>query len=102
MKKFYGLTGTKLNIAIAVIAGTDFALFGYGEYQAAMFDKAMWKLIPNRSGCYGRSLDSWVILEILSPDRYCEPSAGKLAQSCGHDPSDYRYVARFGELKDIF
>jgi hypothetical protein len=30
MKKFYGLTGTKLNIAIAIIAGTDFALFGYG------------------------------------------------------------------------
>jgi hypothetical protein len=32
MKKFYGLTGTKLNIAIAVVAGTDFALFGYGTY----------------------------------------------------------------------
>jgi hypothetical protein len=32
MKKFYGLTGTKLNIAIAVIAGTDFALFGYGKH----------------------------------------------------------------------
>jgi hypothetical protein len=31
MKKFYGLTGTKLNIAIAVIAGIDFALFGYGK-----------------------------------------------------------------------
>lgn len=31
MKKFYGLTGTKLNIAIAVVAGTDFALFGYGK-----------------------------------------------------------------------
>jgi len=31
MKKFYGLRGTKLNIAIAVIAGTDFALFGYGS-----------------------------------------------------------------------
>lgn len=30
MKKFYGLTGLKLNVAIAVIAGTDFALFGYG------------------------------------------------------------------------
>ena len=30
-KKFYGLTGTKLNVAIAVIAGTDFALFGYGK-----------------------------------------------------------------------
>jgi hypothetical protein len=29
-KKFHGLTGTKLNIAIAVVAGTDFALFGYG------------------------------------------------------------------------
>ena len=31
-KKFYGLTGTKLNIAIAVVAGTDFALFGYGTF----------------------------------------------------------------------
>ena len=29
-KKYYGLTGLKLNIAIAVVAGTDFALFGYG------------------------------------------------------------------------
>jgi hypothetical protein len=32
MKKFYGLTGTGLNVAIAVVAGTDFALFGYGEH----------------------------------------------------------------------
>lgn len=31
MKKFYGLTGTKLNIAIAVVAGIDFALFGYDQ-----------------------------------------------------------------------
>ncbi|KAF2183850.1 general substrate transporter [Zopfia rhizophila CBS 207.26] len=31
MKKFYGLTGLKLNIAIAVVAGTDFALFGYDQ-----------------------------------------------------------------------
>ncbi|KAK6439446.1 hypothetical protein LTR95_004353 [Oleoguttula sp. CCFEE 5521] len=30
-KRFYGLTGTRLNIAIAVIAGTDFALFGYDQ-----------------------------------------------------------------------
>ena len=30
-KNFYGLTGTRLNIAIAVIAGTDFALFGYDQ-----------------------------------------------------------------------
>jgi hypothetical protein len=29
--KFYGLRGLKLNIAIAVVAGTDFALFGYGK-----------------------------------------------------------------------
>ncbi|KAK3717853.1 hypothetical protein LTR37_005625 [Vermiconidia calcicola] len=28
---FYGLRGVKLNIAIAVIAGTDFALFGYDQ-----------------------------------------------------------------------
>ncbi|KAK9802259.1 putative General substrate transporter [Seiridium cardinale] len=31
MKPYYGLTGFKLNIAIAVIAGTDFALFGYDQ-----------------------------------------------------------------------
>lgn len=31
MKKFYGLTGSRLNIAIAVIAGVDFALFGYDQ-----------------------------------------------------------------------
>jgi len=29
--KFYGLRGLKLNIAIAVIAGIDFALFGYDQ-----------------------------------------------------------------------
>jgi hypothetical protein len=29
--KFYGLRGLKLNIAIAIVAGTDFALFGYGK-----------------------------------------------------------------------
>ena len=28
---FYGLRGVQLNIAIAVIAGTDFALFGYDQ-----------------------------------------------------------------------
>ena len=30
-KKFYGLTGTKLNVAIALVAGIDFALFGYDQ-----------------------------------------------------------------------
>jgi len=35
MKKFYGLTGTKLNIAIAIIAGIDFALFGYDQVSSA-------------------------------------------------------------------
>ncbi|CAK4019739.1 Sugar transporter STL1 [Lecanosticta acicola] len=31
MGKFYGLRGTQLNIAIAVVAGVDFALFGYDQ-----------------------------------------------------------------------
>jgi hypothetical protein len=31
IRRFYGLRGLKLNIAIAVIAGTDFALFGYDQ-----------------------------------------------------------------------
>ena len=30
-QNFYGLRGFKLNVAIAVIAGTDFALFGYDQ-----------------------------------------------------------------------
>jgi len=36
-KKFYGLTGTRLNIAIAIIAGTDFALFGYDQVHAVHY-----------------------------------------------------------------
>jgi len=55
MKKFYGLTGLKLNIAIAVIAGTDFALFGYGESSSILL---LQKLISKRSGCYGRPVDA--------------------------------------------
>lgn len=31
MKKFYGLKGTQLNIAVAIVAGIDFALFGYDQ-----------------------------------------------------------------------
>ncbi|KAF2096772.1 general substrate transporter [Rhizodiscina lignyota] len=31
MGKYYGLRGLKLNVAIALIAGTDFALFGYDQ-----------------------------------------------------------------------
>ncbi len=30
-KNYYGLRGLKLNVAIAVVAGTDFALFGYDQ-----------------------------------------------------------------------
>jgi hypothetical protein len=38
MKKFYGLTGTRLNIAIAIIAGIDFALFGYDQVSLGWYD----------------------------------------------------------------
>ena len=34
-QNFYGLRGTQLNIAIAVVAGTDFALFGYDQVIAS-------------------------------------------------------------------
>lgn len=33
--KFYGLRGTRLNVAVAVIAGTDFALFGYDQVSSS-------------------------------------------------------------------
>lgn len=36
MKRYYGLTGFKLNVAIAVVAGTDFALFGYDQVKHAL------------------------------------------------------------------
>lgn len=36
MKRFYGLTGTQLNIAVAIIAGIDFALFGYDQVKIAI------------------------------------------------------------------
>lgn len=42
MKKFYGLRGTKLNVAIAVIAGTDFALFGYGTRLCIVIVSRCW------------------------------------------------------------
>lgn len=32
MKKFFGLRGQSLNWAIGLIAGCDFLLFGYGEF----------------------------------------------------------------------
>ncbi|EME83298.1 uncharacterized protein MYCFIDRAFT_39197 [Pseudocercospora fijiensis CIRAD86] len=31
MKRFYGLRGTRLNVAIGIIAGLDFLLFGYDQ-----------------------------------------------------------------------
>ena len=38
MKKFYGLAGTRLNIAIAIIAGIDFALFGYDQVSLRWYE----------------------------------------------------------------
>jgi hypothetical protein len=67
MKKFYGLTGTQLNIAIAVVAGTDFALFGYGECFPSMTPLNR-SLTLIRSRCYGWSFDLEVIPQILPTD----------------------------------
>ena len=30
-KRYFGLTGTRLNVAIGVLAGLDFLLFGYDQ-----------------------------------------------------------------------
>ena len=57
MKDFYGLKGTKLNIAIAIIAGTDFALFGYGMSAPGSLHRERTRLTITRSGCHGRSSD---------------------------------------------
>lgn len=71
MKKFYGLTGTRLNIAIAIIAGIDFALFGYD--QVSLVSAFSWTLLT-ALGCLGRPLDASVFSEILSGNQCAEPS----------------------------
>ena len=48
-KKYYGLTGTKLNIAIAVVAGTDFALFGYGECLLIIWSSTITRLTGSQT-----------------------------------------------------
>lgn len=72
MKKFYGLTGTRLNIAIAVIAGIDFALFGYDQVSLADVSLS-WTLLIG-SGCIGWPLDASVFPEVLSGNQCAEPS----------------------------
>jgi hypothetical protein len=68
MKKFYGLTGTQLNIAIAVVAGTDFALFGYGKCFSHVTHLPSGSLTLNRPRCYGWSFDLEIIPPILPTD----------------------------------
>ena len=69
MKKFYGLTGTKLNIAIAVIAGIDFALFGYGIFYSSQSIQPP-HLTKHRSRCNGRTSYPPIISPSFSTDRY--------------------------------
>lgn len=63
MKKFYGLTGTKLNIVVAIVAGIDFALFGYDQV-SQLFISTHQSL--TNSGRSGRSTYAEVLSEILS------------------------------------
>lgn len=72
MKKFYGLTGTKLNIAIAIIAGIDFALFGYDQVSSPD-TTPVWQLLT-RTGRVGRSSDAPIISEIFPRDQRPAPS----------------------------
>jgi hypothetical protein len=64
MKRFYGLTGTRLNIAIAIIAGIDFALFGYDQVSFSG-TLPIWALLIT-SGCVGWPLDASVFPQVLS------------------------------------
>jgi hypothetical protein len=67
MKKFYGLRGTKLNIAIAVVAGTDFALFGYGKTYLIMPETSSAHAnLMYRSGCHGWPFDARIVSSLLS------------------------------------
>lgn len=42
-KKYYGLTGTKLNVAVGVIAGLDFLLFGYDQGKQRPYNRVKQK-----------------------------------------------------------
>lgn len=90
--KFYGLRGTSLNVAIAVIAGTDFALFGYGTFfpgttplMGILFKAQLTRSQPQirqvttalclhraqltaNPGCVGWSADTALVPPLLPPD----------------------------------
>ena len=72
MKKFYGLTGTRLNIAIAVIAGIDFALFGYDQVSLAGVSQ-IWTLLTT-AGCIGWPVDASIFPQVLSRNQCDKPS----------------------------
>jgi hypothetical protein len=67
MKKFYGLTGSRLNIAIAVIAGVDFALFGYDQVRHTR--RCSLARLLTTLGCTRRATHSAQLPSILPTDR---------------------------------
>lgn len=46
-KKYYGLTGTKLNVAVGVIAGLDFLLFGYDQGKQRPYNWIQTEMLTN-------------------------------------------------------
>jgi hypothetical protein len=80
MKPYYGLTGFKLNLAIAVIAGTDFALFGYDQVGLFLYHSQQSQTYTSLGGD-GRVAYPPVIFGNIPTDRYTEPTTGNDPES---------------------
>lgn len=52
-KSYFGLTGTTLNVAIGVLAGLDFLLFGYDQgVMGGLLDLPSFVRSDGKKGCY--------------------------------------------------
>lgn len=98
MQKFYGLRGTKLNIAIAIVAGADFALFGYDQVSGRCMAGAETCRLIHGIGCYGRALDPALVPHAFSSDQRQRP-AGRYLEFDGIErPGHHSWRLYFGLL----
>lgn len=68
-QNYYGLRGVKLNIAIAIVAGTDFALFGKTLCARGDLDHQL-----HVSRCTEHHAD-FVLCSLLGYDQVCKSGA---------------------------
>lgn len=62
-KNYFGLTGTTLNVAIGLLAGLDFLLFGYDQgFMGGLLDLPSFVRSAGEKGCYNLHSDLLILL----------------------------------------